>query len=80
MAVGTKFQRKLTILICCIKFGRKGYLRSEQKNHIFAYVYGCYLLYKTFPHWSRQTQRHFNVSFPSSRRKNKLFDCINYRK
>ena len=44
---------------------------SKRKNCIFSCVHGRYLLYETFPHGGRQTQRYFNVSFPSSRREKK---------
>ena len=43
---------------------------ENKKNRTCACVHGRYLLYLTFPHGDRQTQRYFNVSFPSSCRDN----------
>ena len=63
---GTKFQLKLQNFDFLDQI--KGYFRSKKENHTFSFVHRCYLLYKTFPHGGRQTQRYFNVSPPASRR------------
>ena len=49
---------------------KKGISDLKQKNRTFASYYGRCLLYQTFPHDGRQTQRYFNI-FSSSRRDSK---------
>ena len=48
----------------------KGISGRTRKNCTCACAHGRYLLYWTFPHGGRQSQRYFNVSSPSSRRDN----------
>ena len=45
----------------------------KRKNRTCACAHGRYLLYQTFPHGGRQTQRYFNVFSPSSRRHSKKY-------
>ena len=49
---------------------KNGISGRKRKNRTCAYAHGHYLLYQTFLHEGRQTQRYFNTSSPSSRRDN----------
>ena len=57
------------------KFPKKRITIRKWKNCTYACVHGRYLLYQTFPHGGRETQRYFNVSSPFSRRDNNTFWC-----
>ena len=74
-----KFQLQLTVLIFSYfltNLPKKGISGQKRKNRI----HGRYLLYLTFPHGGRQTQRYFNVTSPSSRRGNNITIFSQFKK
>lgn len=53
-----------------LSLAKKSIPCRKRNSGTFACVHGCYLLYETFPHKGRQTQRYFNVPSLSSHRDN----------